>query len=264
MWGKLLGGAAGFAMAGPFGAVVGAALGHAAESGGLGQAGAMFRMPGAGLGNAGANFISGMASPARVAAMLGNRDQLFAIGVVMLSAKLAKCDGTVVRSEIDAFKRNFRIPQQATRDIGRLFDHARDSDDNFEEIAAQLGHSFADNRGVLEDVLSALFAIARADGPVNRAEEAFLQKTCHGFGLGADSWGRARDTQTRRGNNDGEDPYAVLGVPRGIGDDEVRAGLAQADAREPPGQPGQPRRAAGVHRPRGGQGGADQCGLGQD
>jgi DnaJ like chaperone protein len=206
MWGKLLGGVAGFAMAGPFGAVVGAALGHAAESGGLGQAGAMFRMPGIGV-----------AGPTRVAAMLGNRDQLFAIGVVMLSAKLAKCDGPVVRAEIDAFKRNFRIPQHAARDIGRLFDHARDSDDSYQAIAAP----FADNRGVLEDVLAALFAIARADGPLNRAEENFLQVTCRGFGLGADSWGRARDAQTRRRSEE-EDPYAVLGVARGIGDDDVR------------------------------------------
>ncbi len=213
MWGKLLGGVAGFAMGGPFGAVVGAALGHAAESGGLGQAGSMFRMPGIG--------ISNMASPTRVAAMLGNRDQLFAIGVVMLSAKLSKCDGPVVRAEIDAFKRHFRIPQQAARDIGRLFDHARDSADSYEEIAAQLGRSFADNRGVLEDVLAALFAIARADGPVNRAEETFLQATCRGFGLAADSWARARDAQTRRSSDD-EDPYAILGVARGIGDEQVR------------------------------------------
>src|SRR3954451_7962039 len=34
-WGKLLGGIAGFAMGGPFGAMVGAALGHAADGGGM-------------------------------------------------------------------------------------------------------------------------------------------------------------------------------------------------------------------------------------
>ena len=46
-------------------------------------------------------------SSARFAAMLGRRDQVFAIGAVTLSAKLAKCDGPVNRSEIDAFKRAF-------------------------------------------------------------------------------------------------------------------------------------------------------------
>ena len=101
--------------------------------------------------------------------MLGRRDQLFAITVVVLAAKLAKCDGPVKRAEIDAFKRHFRIPPESVRDIGRLFDQARDSTDGFEPYAAQLGEAFADNRGMLEDVLDALFAIARADGAAERA-----------------------------------------------------------------------------------------------
>ena len=75
----------------------------------------------------------------------------------------------VKREEIDAFKRQFRIPPEGVRDIGRLFDQARDSADGFEAYAAQLGEAFADNRGMLEDVLAALFVIARADGPVNGA-----------------------------------------------------------------------------------------------
>ena len=68
----------------------------------------------------------------------------------------------VKRAEIDAFKRQFRIPPELVRDIGRLFDHARDSAEGFETYAAQLGEAFADNRGMLEDVLAALFFIARA------------------------------------------------------------------------------------------------------
>ena len=67
--------------------------------------------------------------------MFNRRDQLFAICVVVLSAKLAKCDGQVRREEIDAFKRQFRIPPEAVRDIGRLFDQARDSADGFEPYA---------------------------------------------------------------------------------------------------------------------------------
>src|SRR5271157_4895684 len=154
-WGKIIGGVAGFAMGGPFGAVVGAALGHAADTGAMPN----MRMP----------FGRQVAwNPARVAAMFSRRDQLFAICVVILSAKLAKCDGPVKREEIDAFRRQFRIPPEAVRDIGRLFDQARDSADGFEAYADQLGEVFADNRGVLEDVLTALFGVARADGPVNQ------------------------------------------------------------------------------------------------
>src|SRR3954447_5579967 len=147
-WGKIIGGMAGFAMGGPVGAVVGAALGHAADSGAVPN----MRM----------GFSDFVLSPARVAALFGRRDQLFAIGAVVLSAKLAKCDGPVKREEIDAFKRQFRIPPESVKDIGRLFDQARDSADGFESYADQLGDAFADNRGMLEDVLTALFQIARA------------------------------------------------------------------------------------------------------
>jgi DnaJ like chaperone protein len=208
-WGKILGGMAGFAMGGPFGAVVGAALGHAADTGAVPN----MRM----------GFGDFVFSPARVAALLGRRDQLFAIGVVVLSAKLAKCDGAVKREEIDAFKRQFRIPPEAVRDIGRLFDHARDSAEGFESYAEQLGEAFEDNRGVLEDVLAALFAIARADGPVNGRELDFLSRTHRRFGLDQTAWDRARGAIPRQPVSDEPDAYAVLGVSRTAKDEEIRA-----------------------------------------
>ena len=203
-WGKLLGGVAGFAMGGPLGAVVGAALGHAADQG----------VPRISLGAAGLN-------PARMAALLGQREQVFALAVVVLSAKLAKCDGAVTRAEIDAFKRQFRIPPEAVRDIGRLFDQARDSEESFEPYAAQLGASFADNRGLLEDVLTALFAIARADRAVTVAELAVLRRVHEAFALDAAAWDRARGAATRPAQEEA-DPYAVLGASRGATDEDLR------------------------------------------
>jgi DnaJ like chaperone protein len=219
VWGKIIGGMAGFAVGGPFGAMVGAALGHAADNSRLGQMGGNFTsgFPGTIHGAAGFN-------PARVAALLGRRDQLFAISVVVLAAKLAKCDGPVVRAEIDAFKRSFRIPPESVRDVGRLFDQARDSAEGFEDYAIQLGEAFADNRGMLEDVLAALFAIGRADGPLNRREQAFLNAVCRGFGLGRAAWDRASGASPRRPQAaEEEDAYQVLGVARGTSDDQLRA-----------------------------------------
>ncbi len=208
-WGKLLGGVAGFAMGGPFGAVVGAALGHAADQGGLPRVTLGNGLPG-----------SSPLHPARIAAMLGRRDQLFAVAVVVLSAKLAKCDGPVVRPEIDAFKRQFRIPPESVRDIGRLFDQARDSSDNFLPYAEQLGESFADNRGLLEDVLAALFAIARADKPLTLAEQEMLRQIHRAFGLDQLAWSQAAGGASRSGAD--EDAYAVLGMPRGATDEALR------------------------------------------
>jgi DnaJ like chaperone protein len=215
IWGKVIGGVAGFALGGPFGAVMGAALGHAAESGGLGHFSQVrFGIPGASA-----------FGPARIAALFGKRDELFAVVVVVLSAKLAKIDGPVTRAEIDAFKRSFRIPPEAVGNIGRLFDQARDSPEGFSSYADQLGEAFADNRGMLEEVLFALFAIARADNPINRREEAFLSRVSAGFGLDQAAWDRASGARPRQPWNqpDAEDPYAVLGVTRAAKDDELRA-----------------------------------------
>ena len=213
VWGKIIGGMAGFAFGGPFGAVVGAALGHAAESGGLNRFGGSFQIPGASA-----------FSPARLASLFGKKEQVFAICVVVLAAKLAKCDGPVNRLEIDAFKRSFRIPPDSARDIGRLFDQARDSTDGFEEYATQLGEAFADAPGVLEDVLTALFAIARADKPLTVIEQQFLLAVCHRLGLGQLAWERASSGAARQPPPpDGEDPYAILGVPRSAAADDIRA-----------------------------------------
>ena len=209
--GKIIGGVAGFAVGGPFGAVVGAALGHAADQSLLQQVKVPDR-----LGNA-ARF-----GPARVAAMFGRRDQLFAIGVVVLSAKLAKCDGPVTRPEIDAFKRQFRIPPQSARDIGRLFDQARDSPEGYEQYASQLGEAFADHLGLLEDVQTALFAIARSDGAVNQKEIDFLRGTHRAFRLDSVAWDRARGARARMAAEENDDPYVSLGLSRTASNEELR------------------------------------------
>jgi DnaJ like chaperone protein len=211
-WGKIIGGTAGFFVGGPYGAVIGAALGHAADSGSVDS----MRRP----------FTQGGSTynPARVAGMLGKREEVFAVTVTVLAAKLCKCDGPIKRTEIDAFKRNFRIPPASARGIGRLFDQARDSSDSFEPYAAQLAEVFTDNRGVLEQVLGSLFNIARADGPLNAREQEFLRRVHRQLALDQVSWDRAFGEAPRRPVPvDADDPYLELGVPRSTSGEELRA-----------------------------------------
>jgi len=209
-WGKIIGGTAGFFVGGPYGAVIGAALGHAADTGSM-QTMARPFMPGGGH------------NPARVAGMFGRREEVFAITVTVLAAKLAKCDGPVKRAEIDAFKRNFRIPPESARGIGRLFDQARDSSDSFEPYAAQLAEAFGDSRGVLEQVLASLFNIARADGPLTAREQEFLRRVHRRMGLDQVAWDRAFGEIPRRPMPvDDNDPYLELGLPRSATGDELR------------------------------------------
>ncbi len=205
-WGKIIGGVAGFAMGGPVGALFGAALGHAADQGAL---------P-----NMAWRFNAIPFDSARLAALLGRREQLFAVNVTVLAAKLAKCDGQVSRAEIDAFKRSFRIPEDNVREVGRLFDQARDTPEGFETYAVQLGQVFADNLGLLEQVLAGLHQIARADGPVNGREADYLRRVAIGFGLGPDAAQRAGRGGFASGME--TDPYAVLGIDSGSSNDAIR------------------------------------------
>lgn len=212
MWGKIIGGMAGFAMGGPFGAVMGAAFGHAAEATMSGQAS---------LGKGFTASFGSFSPPPNF--FPGRRDQLFALAVVVLSAKVAKIDGPVSRPEIDAFKRAFRIPPEAVRDIGQLFDQARESREDPLLYATQLGETFADSPGILEDVLTALFSIAGADGPVNGKERDLLAGLGRAMGLGRAAWDRASGASPRRmAPPADEDPYAVLGLSRSATPEELR------------------------------------------
>jgi DnaJ like chaperone protein len=204
-WGKVLGGVAGFAMGGPMGAMLGAALGHAADNGTL-------------------TNMSGRALPldySRMAAQLRGRDHIFTVGVTVLSAKLAKCDGPVNRREIDAFKASFPVPAHGLRQIGLMFDKARDSAEGYQSYAQELGQAFADDRGMLAQVLAGLTQIARADGPLNARENAYLATVAAAFGLDPSTADRARRGEVTP-RIDG-DPYLVLGIARSASNDDVRA-----------------------------------------
>jgi DnaJ like chaperone protein len=206
IWGKLLGGVGGFLTGGPLGAVVGAALGHAADSGAM--------RPPIGPG------------AADLAAFLGNRETLFAISVIVISAKLAKADGAVKRAEIDAFKQVFRIPPENLREVGEMFDRAREDAEGWEPFAEKLGEAFADNKAMLEDVLTAFFHIARADGPITVGELPVLQGVHLRFGLDAAAWERAKGGGAQGSRlaeqKRTDDAYAVLGLPPNASDQEVR------------------------------------------
>jgi DnaJ like chaperone protein len=221
LWGKIIGGVAGFAVGGPAGAVMGAALGHAADSGAIPhiQKGLRGFMPGGG------GSSSAPLNSARLAAMLGHRDQLFAIAAVTLSAKLAKCDGPVNRYEIDAFKRAFHVPPQNVPTVGRLFDEARRDASGYEAFAEELALAFeADNRVLLEEVLRSLFVIGRSDGPLNVAETQFLAEVHKLLRLDRLAWDQAMGgTHDRaRPSQEEGDPYQELGMTRAATNEELR------------------------------------------
>ncbi|GBQ82476.1 TerB family tellurite resistance protein [Gluconobacter albidus] len=226
IWGKMFGGVAGFAVGGPFGALMGAALGHAADSGSLlkpSTGGWSERFPANGRPDPNSAAFFGAA---KIAAALGKRDQLYAIGLVALCAKLAKIDGPVNRHEINAFKTCFQFPSDNVKEVGMLFDRARDRTDDFEMYAREMGAAYADNTAPLENLMTALFRIARADAGPDRKlhprEIDFLQRVHRAFGLPAGAWERAENGNSRAAGSNEPDAYRILGITRTATDTEVR------------------------------------------
>ncbi|MHA1114381.1 MAG: TerB family tellurite resistance protein [Alphaproteobacteria bacterium] len=193
IWGKIVGGAAGFALGGPLGALAGALAGHAVD-----------RMRG-GRREDGAD---------------GTKQIAFTIGVIVLGAKMAKADGVVTPDEIAAFKRIFQVPPHEARNVGRIFNQARRDAHGFEPYAKQLGRMFAGNPAVLEELLGALFHIAKADGDIHPAELDYLAKVAEIFGFDPAHFDRVKAEYL---GPDAADPYEIIGVARDATDDEIKA-----------------------------------------
>jgi DnaJ like chaperone protein len=190
IWGKILGGAAGFALGGPLGALIGTVAGHAVDS---------MRRPPRGEG--------------------ATKTVAFTIAIIALGAKMAKADGIVTRDEVEAFKRVFRIPPEEMKNVGRVFNQARRDTRGFESYAQQVAGMFSGNPAVLEELLYCLAYIARADGHVHPNELEFLRKVAEIFALDAAAFERV--TAMRSG--DDADPYSVLGVKRDMPVDELKS-----------------------------------------
>ncbi|MBR2123713.1 MAG: TerB family tellurite resistance protein [Acetobacter sp.] len=227
-WGKIFGGVAGFAVGGPAGAAVGLALGHAADKGSL------LNTPTGGW-HEPHHFYKPHKTPdpygaatflaAKIAAATGKKEALYGLSCIILCAKLAKCDGAVNRKEIDAFKRRFPIPLENRRELGRLFDTARQRTDDYEAFARNLGQAFRQDPQPLEDLLGVLFMIARADlesgDDLTPEEEKFLKQVHRLFGLSRGAWERAEQGKSRTSMSTSA-AYSVLGVKESFSDEELR------------------------------------------
>jgi len=139
------------------------------------------------------------------------REAAFAIAMIALSAKMAKADGVVSRSEVDAFCGIFSIPEGEERNVSRVYNLAKRDIAGFDSYARDVARLFADDPAMLEAVLDGLFDIARADGVVHEREVAYLSEVARIFGFDE----RTFDTiRARHTIDDGADPFVVLGADR--------------------------------------------------
>ena len=194
IWGKVIGGVAGFAIGGPFGALLGAYAGHTMDRA--------------------RERAAGAATPATA-----DRQVAFTMAVIVLGAKMAKADGRVTRDEIAAFRQIFHIPPAEMKEVGKLFNAAAEDATGFEPYARQIADMFAHEPAVLEELLGGLFHIAKADGTVHTGELEYLRQVGAILGFEGHAFESIRAQHMGAA---AADPYEVLGLTRDATDAEVK------------------------------------------
>ena len=179
IWGSLIGGMIGFSLGGPFGMLLGSLIGGKVSR---------------------ARTRGGFSAQAQ-----GQR--IFALSLIVLSAKLSKADGQVSREELIAVKDKLKIPEHEIKQVGKIFNQAKEESAGYEPYAKQIAQFYKGNINVLEEVINILFYIAEADGNVSESELNMIQHIAQIFGLNQSQFNSIKES---RKSSDKLNPYIVL------------------------------------------------------
>ncbi len=180
IWGSLIGGVVGFSLGGPFGMLLGSLIG-----------GKISRT------RSGISRFNSFAQP----------QQIFALSLIVLSAKLSKADGLVSKEELIAVKDKLKIPENEIEQVGKIFNKAKEESAGYEPYAKQIAEIYKNNLNVLEEVINILFYIAESDGNVSQSEIEMIYGISKIFGLNESQF---KSIQESRKNSDKLNPYIVL------------------------------------------------------
>ena len=178
IWGSLIGGMIGFSLGGPLGLLLGSLIGGK-------------------ISRASSRGFQSFAHP----------QQMFAISLIVLTAKLAKADGQVSKEELVAIKDKLKIPDSEIDQVGKIFNKAKDESTGYEPYAQQIGQIYKKNPAVLNEVINILFYIAESDGNVSASELNMIQHIAQIFGLSDQQF---QSIQESRKGSDKLNPYIML------------------------------------------------------
>ena len=196
IWGKLIGGAAGMALGGPIGAILGIAAGHGVDKVSYNNL-------------ANRNDIYNRSK----------KEEVFASSVIALSAKLAKADGKVSKNEILTFKKIFEFSKEDEIAVADIFNSAKNSVDGYEVIAKQIYEVFKNEKALLIEILNALFSIAYADGYLHPKEKIMLHNISKFFYFSDQEFDSIYNIFYNRGSKqkaDHKSSYKILGVSENL------------------------------------------------
>ena len=179
IWGSLIGGMIGLSLGGPLGMLLGSLIG-----------GKISR----------ARSRSGFGT-------FGQPQQIFALSLIVLSAKLSKADGQISKEELIAVKDKLKIPENEIEQVGKIFNKAKEESSGYEPYAQQISQIYKGNINVLEEVINILFYIAEADGNVSNTELKMIEDIAQIFGLTEIQFNSIKES---RKSSDKLNPYVVL------------------------------------------------------
>ena len=133
--------------------------------------------------------------------------QIFALSLIVLSAKLSKADGQISKEELIAVKDKLKIPENEIDQVGKIFNKAKEESAGYEPYAQQIAQIYRGNINVLEEVINILFYIAEADGNVSNAELKMIEHISQIFGLTEVQFNSIKES---RKSSDKLNPYVVL------------------------------------------------------
>ena len=199
-FGKLTLGSLGFIMAGPLGAIAGAALGH--------------------------QLFDREDNRGRTQSLpFGYVEQTQAayfVSLFSILGKIAKADGVVTREEIsvvDHFLGTLRLPEQQKQFAKNVFNEAKNSPYSIEDFASQLYQVNQGQPTILLSFMDLLFKIAAADGKLHPGEEAALNQVKNTFRISDSQFENLKSVYFKQDDKS----YRVLNCTPESTDEEIKS-----------------------------------------
>ena len=210
-WGKALGGAFGFMIGGPLGALMGIAFGHSFDRG-----------------------LGGIDS-ADLGADQERIQAAFFTATFSVMGYIAKADGRVTREEIklaEAVMDRLGLDTEMRSSARKLFTEGKADDFPIDEVLVQLRHETNRRTTLIQMFLEIQLQAAYADGVMHPAEKEALANICRHLGVDPAQLDRLEEMLRAGFGRSGYDPaaaktslkdaYLLLGVDEGVSDAELK------------------------------------------
>lgn len=212
-WGKALGGAFGFMIGGPLGALMGIAFGH--------------------------NFDRGMRSLDDADWQSGGQDRVqaaFFTATFSVMGYISKADGKVTRDEIQlagAVMSHLGLTADMRESAKKLFNEGKSADFPIDEVLDQFKKETRRRSTLIQMFLEIQLQAAYADGVMHPAEKEVLHHICSRLGISIMQFDRLEEMLKAGFGSSGyqgpqsqqvsiEDAYAMLGVNKSVSDAELK------------------------------------------